>query len=433
MSIMLSRATALSTRVITGLERGEIDEKLMQEAADQVFQVLGELKGAAMKIGQALSVMEVAVPPQFIGQYKDALVKLQAEAPPMPVKDTYRMLAMQLGTRWRARFESFDDDPIAAASIGQVHRAVWGDGRAVAVKVQYPEAEESLRADLKMLQMFSAAFNLVLPGTDVKALVDEFIARTDDELDYRIEADYQRKFARALGPDDPKFFAPKVVASAPKIMVSEWMEGTPLSRIIASGTQEQRDAAGTLLAEFLLSSPQRVGYLHCDPHPGNFQLLPDGRLGVIDFGACLPMPHGIPPYLGEVFRLALAQDFEGAVDVMRRNGFVKDGADYDVEHLRGVIQPHMEKFNDPDFRVSRKAVQETVLALLDVRNFSFQNAMAATAPEDAVELPMLARVAGGIIGICAQLDSDTPILEIMERWLPGFAAPEHTDGEPVPV
>lgn len=426
MGIMARRASALSVRMVTRADRGEVDEKLMAEAADQVFQVLGELKGGAMKIGQALSVMEVAVPPQFAGRYKEALVKLQSEAPPMPWSDTNRVLDQQLGTRWRERFASFDETPIAAASIGQVHRAVWSDGRAVAVKVQYPGAETALRADLKMIKMFSGAFNLVLPGSDIRSLVTEFIERTDDELDYRIEADYQRIFARAYGPNDPKFFVPRVLASSPKVMVSEWMEGTRLAKIIANGTQEQRNSAGTLLTEFLLSAPARVGYLHCDPHPGNFALLPDGRLGIIDFGASMQLPNGIPRHLGEFGRLAVDQDYDGLVEAMRRNGYVKPGADVDIDHLRRITLAPVEQMSDPNFRLTRQVVQDTVLPIFDMRNFSMQNAFASTAPEDVVELPMLGRVAGGIIGIVAQLDADTPIVELLEEWLPGFAA----DSEP---
>src|SRR5690349_3288872 len=231
-----------------------------------------------MKFGQALSVFEAAVPDELAAPYREALTKLQTAAPPMPARTTHRVLAEQLGSSWAKRFQSFDDEPAASASIGQVHRAVWSDGRDVAVKVQYPGADEALRTDLKNLSRMAGMFTAVMPGVDVKPVLDELSARTEDELDYRIEANNQRAFAAEFD-GDPQFAVPKVVASAPKVVVTEWMSATPLSAIIATGTAEQRNTAGARLAEFHFASPARVGLLHGDPHPGNFMLLDDGRLG----------------------------------------------------------------------------------------------------------------------------------------------------------
>ncbi len=140
---------------MTGKSREEVNAELLEKAADELFQVLGELKGGAMKVGQALSVMEAAIPPQFADPFREALVRLQTEAPPLPAAKVHRVLDAQLGTKWRERFESFDDTPVASASIGQVHKATWKDGRKVAVKVQYPGADEALRADLKLIQRVS--------------------------------------------------------------------------------------------------------------------------------------------------------------------------------------------------------------------------------------------------------------------------------------
>ncbi|MFI6867815.1 ABC1 kinase family protein [Nocardia sp. NPDC050406] len=422
MSIMAKRAAALGSRIVTGAERGEVDERLMAEAADQVFTVLGELKGGAMKVGQALSVMEAAVPPQFADRYREALVKLQAEAPPMSSADTERMLVRQLGTRWRERFREFDSTPVAAASIGQVHRGVWSDGRTVAVKVQYPHAEESLKADLAMLKMFSSVFTLVMPGADIRELIEEFIDRTHDELDYRIECDYQRRFAAALGPDDPKFYAPKVIASAPKVMVTEWMDGVPLSKVITAGSREDRDRAGILLWELAVSSPKRFGMLHCDPHPGNFRLLPDGRLGILDFGACTETPRGLPPFLGETARHLLAEDFDKAVEVVRESGFVKEGARVDIGPLRRTLGPLVSLLQDEEFHMTRQVLQEHAQRAMDVRNFSLTNALAFKGTPEYPEMPMIGRVLGGVAGICAQLDTKGPFLALTREWVPGFVA-----------
>jgi len=141
------------------------------------------------------------------------------------------------------RFSSFEDQPAAAASIGQVHHAVWHDGREVAVKVQYPGADQALMSDLRQLQRFSKLFQMLVPGTDVKPLLQELTDRMSEELDYRSEAASQRAFAKAFA-GDPHVLVPKVVASAPKVLISEWVDGLPLSSVIRDGDRAQRDRAG---------------------------------------------------------------------------------------------------------------------------------------------------------------------------------------------
>ena len=140
----------------------------MDKAAQQLFTVLGELKGGAMKVGQALSVMEAAIPEEYGRPYREALTKLQREAPPLPAAKVHRVLDGQLGTKWRERFTSFEDKPVASASIGQVHKAVWSDGRDVAVKIQYPGADEALRADLKTMQRMVKVLKQLSPAPTFK-------------------------------------------------------------------------------------------------------------------------------------------------------------------------------------------------------------------------------------------------------------------------
>lgn len=420
MGIMARRVGATGRRMMPGADRGAIEEALIDRAAEEVFAVLGQLKGGAMKLGQALSVAEAAVPPRFADRYRDALVRLQSQAPPMPLAAAHRMLAEQLGTRWRTRFSSFDDVPVAAASIGQVHHAVWADGREVAVKIQYPGADKALMSDLKMLQMLSSAFNRFLPGVNTRAMIDEFVDRTADELDYRIEADHQRRFAKELA-GDPDFFVPRVLASSPKVLVSEWMDATPLSAIIANGTVAQRNRAGHLLAEFALSAPARVGYLHCDPHPGNFQLLADGRLGIIDFGATIPLPEGIPAVMGTLARNVMREDYDELSDVLHRNGFVLPGRTLDMDPVRRIISPLVTEFEDQHLHISRDLLREYATRAMDLENVSLNNTQSVRVPPDMPDLVMLGRVFAGVIGVCAQLDAAGPFLALVERWLPGYA------------
>ncbi|HET7667467.1 MAG TPA: AarF/UbiB family protein, partial [Mycobacterium sp.] len=300
---MAGRAALGFGKRLTGKSKDEVNAELMDRAAQQLFTVLGELKGGAMKVGQALSVMEAAIPEQYGKPYREALTKLQREAPPLAASKVHRVLDGQLGTKWRQRFTSFDDTPVASASIGQVHKAVWSDGREVAVKIQYPGADEALRADLRTMQRMVGVLKQLSPGADVQGVVDELVERTEMELDYRLEADNQRIFAKAYA-GHPHFLIPNVVASAPKTVIQEWIDGVGMAEIIRNGTVEQRDLMGTRLAEFTWDAARRLELIHGDAHPGNFMLLPDGRMGVIDFGAVAPMPGGFPPELGAAVRYA---------------------------------------------------------------------------------------------------------------------------------
>ncbi|WP_143261611.1 AarF/UbiB family protein, partial [Allokutzneria sp. NRRL B-24872] len=162
---------------LVGRSSDEISAEFSAKTAEQVFAVLGQLKGGAMKFGQALSVFEAAVPEEMAAPYREALTKLQSAAPALPAKTVHRVLAEQLGRSWEKRFASFDDVPAAAASIGQVHRARWHDGREVAVKVQYPGADEALLADLRQLERFSRLFRALIPGLEVKPLLAELRER----------------------------------------------------------------------------------------------------------------------------------------------------------------------------------------------------------------------------------------------------------------
>ena len=263
---------------IGGKPAEAVAHEMQLRTAEQVFRVLGELKGGAMKLGQAMSIFEAALPEELAGPYRATLTKLQDAAPALPPETVHKVLAANLGADWRDRFAEFDDSPAAAASIGQVHRAVARDGRVVAVKVQYPGAAEALMADLKQLTRMARLFGSWMPGLDLKPLLAELSARVEEELDYLGESDNQRHFAAAFEAD-PDFVIPHVLSASPEVIVTEWIDRISLAEIIRNGTREQRDHFGTLYLRFLLSGPARARLLHADPHPGNFRALPDGRLG----------------------------------------------------------------------------------------------------------------------------------------------------------
>ncbi|MGB3772956.1 MAG: AarF/ABC1/UbiB kinase family protein [Rhodococcus sp. (in: high G+C Gram-positive bacteria)] len=413
---MAGRAAMGFGRKLAGGNREEIDAELSAKAAKQMFAVLGELKGGAMKLGQALSVMEAAVPEEMAGPYREALTKLQAEAPPMPISTVHRVLDRQLGTGWRSRVQEFDETPTASASIGQVHRATWSDGRDVAVKIQYPGADDALRADLKTLSRFVGILGTIVPGTDVKAVIDEMSERTEEELDYRIEGENQRAFASVYEGDE-RFAVPRVVASSPKVVISEWMDGTPLSAIITSGTPEQRNTAGENLARFHFESAVRVRRLHGDPHPGNFKLLDDGRLGVIDYGACLSLPDGLPPELGRMVRLSRDEKFDELTELLHESGFVIPGRTVTDQEIADYLRPFTDPIKTESFHFSRKWLQGTAGKAADFNSPQFRTARSLNLPP---RYAVIFRVLLGSVGICAQLDANAPYMSILTEWMPGF-------------
>jgi predicted unusual protein kinase regulating ubiquinone biosynthesis (AarF/ABC1/UbiB family) len=402
---------------LAGQSAEQVSATLSAKAAEQLFEVLGTLKGGAMKFGQALSVFEAAVPDDMAKPYREALTKLQTAAPPMSAKQTHRVLAEQLGRSWMGRFSHFDDEPAASASIGQVHRATWHDGREVAVKVQYPGADEALRSDLRQLQRFSRLFQAFVPGTDVKPLLAELAERMDEELDYLAEADHQRAFVKAF-EGDPAFLIPRVVASAPKVVVSEWVTGTPMSRVIADGDQETRNLAGRLLTEFHYSSPARAHLLHSDPHPGNFMLTDDGRLCVMDFGGVSKLPHGIPRHLGEMTRLALDGQSDDLMRLLRENRFIRGDSDLTADEVLAYLSPFTEPLATPTFRFTRRWMQRQAGRVGDSRGSDFHVGRSLNLPPEYL---MIHRVTAGSTGILCQLDAEIPARGIVERWQPGFA------------
>jgi predicted unusual protein kinase regulating ubiquinone biosynthesis (AarF/ABC1/UbiB family) len=424
----LAGRTAVGIGKRIGGRSGElVAQEIQQRTAEQVFRVLGELKGGAMKLGQALSIFEAALPPELAEPYRATLTRLQESAPPLPAATVHRVLAADLGEDWRSQFASFDDTAAAAASIGQVHRAVWSDGRPVAVKIQYPGAGKALINDFTQLSRVGRLFGLLMPGLEVKPLLDELRDRVAEELDYGLEASAQRAFAQAYR-DDPDFSIPDVVAGTEHVLVTEWMDGTPLSKIISGGTKEQRDRAGILLTRFLFSGPARAGLLHADPHPGNFRLLDDGRLGVLDFGAVDRLPDGLPPVFGRLLRI-MHDPNPNIAEVerdLRANGFLRPGIAVDLDALRAFLAPLAEPSSVDNFRFSREWMRSEAGRVTErsVSNVSRKFNL----PPSYV---LIHRVSTAGIGVLCQLECEGPFRAEVLRWVPGYA--DDPLAEPAPA
>ncbi len=392
-----------------------VAREIQQRTADQIFRVLGELKGGALKVGQALSIFEAALPPEIAGPYRTTLTKLQEAAPPLPVATVQRVLAADLGEGWRDEFADFDDRPAAAASIGQVHKAVWKDGRPVAVKIQYPGAGKALINDFTQISRIGRLFGVLMPGLEVKPLLDELRVRVAEELDYRLEGASQEAFATAFA-GDPDIFVPHVVLATDHVLVSEWMEGTPLSRIISDGTQEQRNRAGLLLVRFLFSSPARVGLLHADPHPGNFRLLDDGRLGVLDFGAVDRLPDGLPPLFGRLLWLVHTDGDIGLVEAeLRGHGFLRPGVRIDLAALKDFLAPLADPSRKESFAFSREWMRMEASRVTDLRGATISRQL--NLPPSYI---LIHRVFTAGVGVLCQLEAEAEFRSEVLRWIPGY-------------
>ncbi|MEU8788549.1 AarF/UbiB family protein [Streptomyces sp. NPDC048643] len=421
------RATWGLGKRIGGASAELVGRELQQRTAEQLFKVLGELKGGAMKFGQALSVFESALPEEVAGPYRAALTKLQEAAPPMPTRTVHSVLEERLGADWDELFLEFEDKPSAAASIGQVHRAVWHDGREVAVKVQYPGAGDALLSDLTQLSRFARLLGPLIPGMDIKPLITELRDRVSEELDYGLEAQAQAAHAEEFA-DDPDVLVPAVVHQCDQVLVTEWIDGVPLSEVINDGTEEQRDRAGQLLARFLFSGPARTGLLHADPHPGNFRLLPDEesgwRLGVLDFGTVDRLPGGLPQTIGDSLRMTLDGDAEGVYELLREEGFVKESIDLDPDAVLDYLVPIIEPAQVDAFTFTRGWMRSQAARIADPRSPAHQLGRQLNLPPSYL---LIHRVTLSTIGVLCQLGATVRLRDELEEWLPGFVLEEDAE------
>ncbi|HEU4907779.1 MAG TPA: AarF/ABC1/UbiB kinase family protein [Propionibacteriaceae bacterium] len=407
------RATLGLGKRLGGAPAEEVSEQLQQRAAEQLFRVLGELKGGAMKFGQALSLFESVLPEEVAAPYRAHLSRLQDSAPPMPTSRVHAVMAREFGADWRRLFRDFDPLPAAAASIGQVHKATWSDGRTVAVKVQYPGADDALRSDLRQIGRLSKVFAPLAGGMDVGPLVDELTARVTEELDYTLEADSQQLAAEGFA-ESSEFYVPAVLACTPKVMVSEWVEGAPLSSA-ANLSAKRRNAAALQYVRFLFAGPSVAGLLHADPHPGNFKLMKDGRLGVVDFGLVARLPDGLPPAMGRILRIAQQGDADRVAQGLREEGFV--ASDIDAADLLDYLSPFVEPAAVPQFQFNRDWMREQFIRVRDP-HASGGVAMKLNLPPSYL---LIHRVWLGGLAVLSQLNAKAAFGDVLEEFLPGYA------------
>ncbi len=265
--------------------RDQALEALHRRTAEQLFETMGQMKGLPMKVGQILSFMDGVVPPEYQRIYGELLSRLQINAQPLPWPQMQALLEAELGQPYTEVFASFEIEPIAAASIGQVYRATLADGRAVAVKIQYPGIAEALHSDLDNAGSIAKTMSAIVPNVQAKVMIQDFLERIGEECDYRREAANMAMF-RDRWAGDPRVRIPAVQTelSRERVLVSEFMPGARFDEILATADADRRSAIGVVLFEFVFRSLLTHGMFNADPHPGNFLFPADDQVVFLDFG-----------------------------------------------------------------------------------------------------------------------------------------------------
>jgi predicted unusual protein kinase regulating ubiquinone biosynthesis (AarF/ABC1/UbiB family) len=420
----LGRSATVHVRALAGGDRDALSNAARAATADDTRRTLGQLKGGALKAGQLLSTVETLFPQDPDGSWRAALTAMQQDNPGLPFAEIEPVLCAELGLHWRDHFEQFDQQPVAAASIGQVHRAIM-QGEHVAVKIQYPGIAEVMVADVRALSLALRATSLVARGMAMPPLVAELRTRLGEELDYEQEASWQNTFEEAYR-DDPDVLVPRVLLASRRVMVSQWLDGVPFAQLALSGTPEQRDHAGKLYQRFFLDSPTRAGLLHTDPHPGNFRLV-GHRLGVLDFGSVLVTPGGLPQTFGRLIAGMLVGDAQAVERRLRQDGFIKPGRRLEVDKLAGYLRPFTEPARHETFSYSRQWLRSTFGTINDPRNPDFAVALQMNMPAEQL---FTHRVWLGLVGVLSGLNATVPVRSELIRYLPGFAQGLHGEDEP---
>ncbi|MGB9374319.1 MAG: AarF/ABC1/UbiB kinase family protein, partial [Jiangellales bacterium] len=376
-------------------------------------------KGGALKAGQLLSTVEMLFPQDPERTWRETLTGLQQDVPALPFEQVEPVLVDELGPAWRDLLPGLDPAAAAAASLGQVHRASTPQGREVAVKIQYPGVAEALAADVRALAIASGAVARLAPRIALPPLVAEMRVRLLDELDYVHEGRVQERFAAAYTEDD-EVVVPHVVLARPRVLVSDWMDGMPLARVAETADQPTRDAVAVRYQRFMLGAPMRTGLLHSDPHPGNFRLLDDGRLGVLDFGSSLELPDGLPETFGHLIAALRSDDVDEVTHALRDAGLVRPGQHIETAKLMDYLAPFSEPARHEVFHYTRDWLRTEFGKVNDPRNPDFAVALQLTIPPDQL---FTHRVWLGVVGVLAQLEARVPVADELARLLPGFAAP----------
>ena len=399
-----------------GSRRAELDDALLVRSADDVTRQLGQMKGAAMKLGQMLSFVVDGLPPEA----QDSLAQLQAHVAPMSGDLASWVVRHELGADPGTLFRRWDPVPVAAASIGQVHRAELLDGRPVAVKVQYPGLEEAIGSDLADARRMGSVLSArLLPGVDVDGLADELVDRLSDELDYRIEAANQQAFAdRFRG--HPFLEVPDVVSdrSARRVLTTTWADGWTFAQLRSEADPATRERAAEAIFRFAQSSILVERRFNADPHPGNYRFDAAGRVTALDFGLVKELDPVVFDGFMQVFDAVLAEDAAGTTQAMVGAGFLAPDHGLDPERVFACVSAPYRAYLTDEFTFTPSYAGEALRSLLDAHG-PYADVLAALDMPPAFVL--VDRVVWGISGVLGQLGARGPWRAIVAEYRTGAA------------
>jgi predicted unusual protein kinase regulating ubiquinone biosynthesis (AarF/ABC1/UbiB family) len=398
--------------------RREAAGRRQAEAAEQILEVLGNMKGAAMKVGQVASFIDTgAFPEEFQERIQAKLAELRDSAPRVSFKQMRKVIESELGERLEELFAEFDEEAVAAASIGQVYRARLEDGREVAVKVQYPGVAQAVRSDLQNLGLLMRVAKKIAPGMDAKAMTAEIRERLSDELDYEHEAQAQRAFARAWR-DHPFVVVPEVVTSLSRerVLVTEWVDGLGFEEI-KQLDESTRNRFGEIVFRFFFGSLYRNGHFSGDPHPGNFKLLSDGRVAFLDFGMTKKVGRDHIANEVETIRLGFDEDAQGLLDQLVAQGVYPRDESIDpaavLRQFQSVISWYLE---DREVTIDKAVVSQVFIDFGDPRSEFWDLMKRGTMPPEAI---LARRMEGLTLGVLGQLGATANWHRIAREWLFG--------------
>jgi ABC1 atypical kinase-like domain len=392
--------------------RARLEERFAIRSAEDVARELGNMKGAIMKAGQMMSFIAEGLP----AEAQAALATLQAEVPPMAPSLAEQVVADELGAHPEKLFLDWDPVPVAAASIGQVHRAVTRHGQEVAVKVQYPGVDVAIKSDLDNVELlYGMIASVTQRNLDVKGVVDELRARMGDELDYRIEATHQNEFA-ARYARHPFIRVPAALPelSAQRVLTSEWVEGLRWAEFEESATEEQRQRAGEILFRFAQGSIWRHGVFNGDPHPGNYRFQPEeGSITFLDFGLVKRWTPGELESLEPLLDAVIERDPPRMLAASERAGFLPPGHGLDADHVfEYASAPYVPYFED-EFTFTRRFVGETLSKVLDLTG-PYRDVM--TTLNIPASYVILDRVVWGMTALLGRLRARGPWRAILAEY-----------------
>ncbi len=389
------------------------------ETALRMASLLGEMKGAAMKIGQMASFIDTDfLPPEYREIYQERLAKLRAHAPAMPWEKVRSVLAEEYETDEPERlFGSIEPEAVAAASIGQVHKGTLRDGRPVAIKVQYPGVAEALESDMANAGVLVRLAKALAPGLDAKAIAAELRERVMEELDYEFEAQNQRIFARAYD-GHPFIYVPKVHSrlSRRRVLVSEFVEGREFEQV-KSLPQDERDIFGEIVFRFCFGSIYHLQHFNADTHPGNYVLMEDGRVAFLDFGMTKRLNEDQIKLEQTAIDAASRDDPEGLRDALHELGFIVDPSRVDAERLMEHVQLVGGWYiKDEEVQILPDRVMKMIEVTSDPRSDFYDMIRRESLPADEL---MGRRMETGLLAVLAQLRASMNWHRIIREWVYG--------------